>query len=342
MGLLTLLDNEAQLASVLAHETVHVLNRHTYLQNRSNRKKVLAINIIQAIGFWTPGGGVAGATINLIASIAPLILETSMLGYSRDLEREADIEGLNLLARASYPTPEMINAFKLLKKDIEGERLKLFYSDHPQLDERIAYVNSIIYGKGPPTSTPEKAADKTGTEYISTIEKAARHDTQLATNAGRYRTAFFVSKKLVDFNPRSSENLFYLAEAYRTLGPRAPELTEKELTSGAKKKAAKKREKLTLEEEEKELMATPAGQENWKLNRQKAELLYVQALELNASNHLVHRGLGMLYEKSQRNREAIREYQRYLELAPDAPDRERIKYRLENLKGLESSGASRL
>ncbi|HEV2915544.1 MAG TPA: tetratricopeptide repeat protein, partial [Pyrinomonadaceae bacterium] len=141
--------------------------------------------------------------------------------------------------------------------------------------------------------------------------------------------------KLVDFNPRSSENLFYLAESYRMLGPRAPELTEKELTSGAKRKAAKKREKYTPEEEERELLATPAGQENWKTNRQKAELLYVQALELDASNPLVHRGLGMLFEKSQRNREAIREYERYLDLAPDAPDRERIKYRLENLKKLE-------
>ncbi|HEV2913282.1 MAG TPA: M48 family metalloprotease, partial [Pyrinomonadaceae bacterium] len=193
MGLLALLENEAQLASILAHEAVHVLNRHSYLQNRSNRKKVLAINIIQAVGFWMPGGGAAGMTINLIASVAPLILEASMFGYSRDLEREADLEGLKLLARASYSTPEMVNAFKVLKKDIEGERLKLFYSDHPQLDDRIAYINAMIHTKGS-ASAPENVADKTGAEYVSTIERAARHDVLLAINNGRSRTAFYISK----------------------------------------------------------------------------------------------------------------------------------------------------
>jgi len=38
-GLIALLDNESQLAAILAHEMTHVLNRHTYLQNRSIRKK---------------------------------------------------------------------------------------------------------------------------------------------------------------------------------------------------------------------------------------------------------------------------------------------------------------
>jgi regulator of sirC expression with transglutaminase-like and TPR domain len=42
----------------------------------------------------------------------------------------------------------------------------------------------------------------------------------------------------------------------------------------------------------------------------------------------------MLYEKAQRKKEAAREYQRYLELWPDAPDRERIKHRLDSLKAL--------
>ena len=42
-GLLALLDDEGQLAGVLAHEMTHVARRHTSLQNRSIRKKVLAI-----------------------------------------------------------------------------------------------------------------------------------------------------------------------------------------------------------------------------------------------------------------------------------------------------------
>jgi Zn-dependent protease with chaperone function len=45
-GLIALLENESQLAAMLAHEITHVLKRHTYLQNRSNRKKFLAMHII--------------------------------------------------------------------------------------------------------------------------------------------------------------------------------------------------------------------------------------------------------------------------------------------------------
>ena len=55
-GMLALLEEEAQLASVLAHEVIHVTERHTYEQNRSLRKKVLAVNILSTIGTWTPWG----------------------------------------------------------------------------------------------------------------------------------------------------------------------------------------------------------------------------------------------------------------------------------------------
>ncbi|HEX2711755.1 MAG TPA: M48 family metalloprotease, partial [Candidatus Acidoferrales bacterium] len=47
-GLLSRMENEAQLAGVLAHEITHVTNRHTYLQYHSVRKKAVAVNIMIA------------------------------------------------------------------------------------------------------------------------------------------------------------------------------------------------------------------------------------------------------------------------------------------------------
>jgi tetratricopeptide (TPR) repeat protein len=199
------------------------------------------------------------------------------------------------------------------------------------LEDRIAYVSKAAQN----SSVKSASAERLGTakaEYLSSIEKVSQHDVQLAINNGRYRTALFISRKLVEFNPRSSEDYFWLAESYRTLGPRTPELAPKELTSGAKKDAAKKRSKLTLEEEEIKLMKTATGQAFWKANQQKAESLYLQSLELDISNYRAHRGLGMLYEKNLRRQEAVNEYEKYLELAPEAPDKERISRRLENLK----------
>ena len=124
---------------------------------------------------------------------------------------------------------------------------------------------------------------------------------------------------------------FWLAEAYRLLGPRSQQLTEKELTNSAKKDAARKREKRTVEEEERELLTTPAGQENAKAHQQKADELYRRALSLDNPTPLAHRGLGMLYEKLGRKSDALSEYQKYIELAPAAIDRERIQKRIEAL-----------
>lgn len=325
-GLLALLDDEAQLAGVLAHEVIHVSQRHTYLQNRSIRKKVLAINILNTISNWNPMGGPAGLAVSLVASISPFILTLSVFGYSRDLEKQADMEGLKAMSAAGYAPEAMVNSFKALQKDIEGEQINTFYSDHPKLQERVTYLTGCISPSAKRISEDEGRVAKVN--YLAQMEMVDRHNIYLALNEGRFRSAAYVSRKLVSFNPKSSANVFYLAESFRMLGPRLPELNTKELTSGAKKKAAKNRSKRTLEELDAELMKTPAGNEAWEMNQEISEKLYLQALELDRFNAAAHRGLGMLYEKLDKNEAAAIEYSKYLELAPNAVDSERFRRRL--------------
>jgi len=167
--------------------------------------------------------------------------------------------------------------------------------------------------------------------YFRNTSSVMRHNVQLAINGGRFRSAVYFAQRLVDFRP-DSENLFWLAESYRTLGPRAQELTEKQLTNSAMKDAAKKRVKRTFKEEERELLATPAGQENWQKHQQKAEELYKRALNAENPAPVAHRGLGMLYEKLGRGTDAVAAYEKYLELSSNAIDRERIQRRIAALK----------
>ena len=98
------------------------------------------------------------------------------------------------------------------------------------------------------------------------------------------------------------------------------------------KDAAKKREKRTAEEEERELLGTPAGKDNWQKHQQLAEDYYKRALEAENPAPVAHRGLGMLYEKLGRGSDAAVAYEKYLELSPSATDRERIQRRIEVLK----------
>ena len=328
-GLIVLVDNEAQLAAIIAHELTHVMRRHTYVQNRSNRKKFLTMNIMAAVGAYAPGG-IVGAAIILVTTVAPFILMATVYGYSQDLEREADLKGIDMMISAEYSPEEMVNVMKLLNRDIEGENIRLFYNDHPSLDERIKYLSSYL-GSRADRVTHQMELNREREAYFKIMEPVMRHDIQLSISAGRFRAAVFHAQRLVDFRP-SSENLFWLAEAYRTLGPRSPQLTEKELTNSGKKDAAKKRVKRTLEEEEVELLATPAGKENSQKHQQRAEELYKQALNAESPVPVVHRGLGMLYEKLGRANDAATEYEKYLELAPTAIDRERIKKRIETLR----------
>lgn len=329
-GLIALLDDENQLAAVIAHEITHVSHRHTYLRNRTMRKAILAMNIISTIATWTPVGGTAGLAINLIASISPLMLALSVLGYSKDQEKEADLEGMKAAKAAGFAPDGMPNSFKAMQRDIEGEQMNSFYSDHPKLQERVNYTSSMLPADAKkPTETEIKTAHD---DYLALMEALDRHDVDLAINEARFRSAVYVSQKLVDLHPESSENLFYLAESYRTLGPRNAKLSNEQLTSGAKKKAAKTRSKRTLDEIDAELLKTPAGAEAWQANSAQSEKLFQRALELDRFNARAHRGLGMLYEKLDRKPEAASEYAKYLELAPNAIDTERVRRRLAVLR----------
>lgn len=328
-GLMTLIDNESQLAAILAHELTHVMRRHTYVHNRSNRKKFLTMNVMAAIGAYAPGG-IVGAVITVVTTVAPFIMIATMYGYSRDLEREADLKGIDMMISAEYAPEEMVNVMKLLKKDFEGENIRLFYNDHPSLEERIKYLSGYL-GARADRVTHQMELHRERTAYFRSVESVMRHDLQLAINAGRARSAVFFAQRLIDFH-EDSENLFWLAESYRTLGPRAAQLTEKEMTNSAKKDAAKNRLKRTAEEEERDLLATPAGKDNWQKHQQLAEQFYQRALNAENPVPVAHRGLGMLYEKLGRGTEAAAEYEKYLELAPAANDRGRIQRRIQTLK----------
>jgi len=328
-GLMTLLDNESELAAVLAHELTHAMRRHTYMHNRSNRKKFLTMNVMAAVGAYAPGG-VVGAVIMVVTTVAPFIMVATIYGYSRDLEREADLKGIDMMISAEYPPEEMVSVMKLLDKDFEGENIRLFYNDHPALDERIKYLSSYLGGRADKV-TPQMELHRERAAYFQNVESVMRHDLQLSINAGRARSAVYLAQRLVDFHA-DSENLFWLAESYRTLGPRSPQLTEKELTNSAKKDAAKKSLKRTNEEEERELLATPAGKENWQRHQQMSEQWYQRALNAENPVPVAHRGLGLLYERLGRGTDAVAEYEKYLELSPEANDRQRIQRRIEALK----------
>jgi predicted Zn-dependent protease len=325
-GLLALLENDAQLAGVLAHEITHVTNRHTYENYRSYRKKMVALHVMAAIEAFSPTNTGWGAAVNIVAKAAGTGLVVSIFGYSRELEREADTFAVERMAQTGYDPAEVPRTFKLLDEKLEVEPAITFYRDHPKLEDRIAYTTAMakaktVYAPPPPS----------GQEYLTITERAAQYNVQADIDSRRFRTAVARAQKLVNFRPEEPRNQFLLAEAYRALGSRTTQPTDAELTSRGKSEARKLLVKHTVEEEEKELLARPEGPKVRQANQEKAEDLYKRLESADPSYAAAYRGMGLLYEDQGKPELAVAAYRKYLEMAKDAPDALRIQRRVDAL-----------
>ncbi|MEK7385173.1 MAG: M48 family metallopeptidase, partial [candidate division NC10 bacterium] len=160
-GLLSRLDNEAQLAMILSHEMTHVTHRHALKFQRDATNKqigytvaaiLLSIGVAVAAGSRARSGDYVGAavlsqTANAILGLGlQLAALAAINGYGRDLEREADKEGMERLVRAGYDPREAPKVFALLQSESKdrGSLETFFFGSHPKLQERIDTTNEFL------------------------------------------------------------------------------------------------------------------------------------------------------------------------------------------------------
>ncbi|EHM09858.1 Peptidase family M48 [Thermanaerovibrio velox DSM 12556] len=139
-GLLKLLGSDSELAAVMAHEMVHVDRCHGMIQAaRNQRLSLVALGVALATK-----GQTAAVVLSNLAQIAV------MNSYSRDLEREADLKGLDLLIRGGYSPSGMVTALeKLWNYQIRRPYVDPgIYMDHPEMEDRIAYILKAMGSKG--------------------------------------------------------------------------------------------------------------------------------------------------------------------------------------------------
>jgi predicted Zn-dependent protease len=330
-GLLSLLENEDQLASVLAHEITHVTDRHSYLHFRDYRKKSTIASIADFAGRMAPGGSNWGNAIKLAGLLVPALMDASIKGYSRELEKDADIYSFNKLMEGNYDPREMVNTFRLLERKDEVDLFESFYNDHPKLETRIGYITALVNEKAP-NQLPEDVSAAHRSKYLNLTESITREDIQLAILARRPRTALVRAAKLVELHPDSGDNLYSMAEAYRALGPWTPRPSDQEFSKSGKKEAEKAMRKFTPDEEEQQLLSKEEGQAAWRENQRLAEDNYQKALAADPANAKAYRGLGQLYDRQRKTQEAVAAFQKYLDLQPNAFDRIRITQRIETLQ----------
>jgi predicted Zn-dependent protease len=331
-GLLSRLENEAELASVLGHETSHVLDRHTYLENRSERKKAIAIDILQGVTSSVPVGSAFGAAIALGAEVSAAVTAATISGYSREMERQADQDGLSLMTAASYDPHAMARTFELLDEKLEFEPIEGFYNDHPKLAERRAAA--LDFASSQNISNLQLGSEK---EYLEKVSPAICYNIEADINSRRARTAVARATRLTTVMPDEPKYQVLLADAYRSLGAKTVVPSEDELNRHGQAEHRKEYFGMTEQEEQRRLLQSPQGETTLQENLGKAETLYSGVIQRNPSFADAYRGLGFLYEQQAKYSEAAEEYHKYLGIvAGTSIDRIRIERRLESVEKLAS------
>jgi hypothetical protein len=134
-GVIENADNEAELAGVIGHEIGHVALRHG--TNQASKSQ-LAQFPLAIIGGLFDKDSVAALLTQLGAGFA---VNSVLLKYSRDAERQADIVGTQILFDANYDPNYMAKFFEKLDS---GGRGTDFFSSHPNPDNRMEKIRAEI------------------------------------------------------------------------------------------------------------------------------------------------------------------------------------------------------
>ena len=133
-GMIEAAHNDGEVAGVMAHELSHVLLRHGTAQ----ASKATKYEVGQIAGAVL-GAIVGGGWGQVIAQGTQFGLGTAFLRFSREFERQADIEGAQIMARAGYDANDMANMFKTIQKQ-GGSGGPQWLSDHPDPGNRSADI----------------------------------------------------------------------------------------------------------------------------------------------------------------------------------------------------------
>jgi len=154
-GLVDVAGSEEQLAGVMAHELAHVLLRHgTANASKAQNPWLQLGQIAGAIGGAVVGGSKGAA----IAQGSQFGLGTLMLKYSREFEKQADLLGAQIMARAGYDPRALAQMFETIERASQstGGSGPQWLNSHPNPGNRTQYINkeaeALSIARAPDTS----------------------------------------------------------------------------------------------------------------------------------------------------------------------------------------------
>jgi predicted Zn-dependent protease len=177
-GILKYTQDEAGLATVMAHEAGHAIARHA-----GERLSQSMLAQVGGLGLGLGLGGVNPAAGQAIMQGYSLGTQMGiLLPYSRAQEYEADRIGMILLAKAGYDPAGALDFWKRMLAQEQGPNLPQFLSTHPRDEKRIQEMAAFL----PQARRYYVAATEPGPEPRPGQEPPPRDDLELQPmTAGR-------------------------------------------------------------------------------------------------------------------------------------------------------------
>src|SRR5215469_4142314 len=161
-GLLEAVDDESQLAGVIAHEIAHGTARHSY---KMMKRATIASLFYQAaqIAAVVLTGGVAGIGIYYALQYGfyglGLVLDLKLLGVSRDYELQADQLGVQYAWKAGYDPTGFIRFFDKMATKKGYVNSVSWFRTHPPFYQRMVQTErEIMFLQPKPEAVTQTAA----------------------------------------------------------------------------------------------------------------------------------------------------------------------------------------
>jgi beta-barrel assembly-enhancing protease len=136
-GMFDAAEVEGEVVGVMAHELAHVLLRHG-TANATKAQKFQIGAVAGAIAGAIIGGGWGEA----ISQGSQFGLGAWLMKYSREYEKQADLLGAQIMARAGYDPRDLAKMFEAIERESKGSTPPQWLSSHPNPGNRVQYIRA--------------------------------------------------------------------------------------------------------------------------------------------------------------------------------------------------------
>jgi len=186
-GLFNSIDNEAQLALLLAHEMYHTSLGHHIKRRYELHEKSYEVTRNRAAWSILGTGGTADKA-----------LQRAMSGFSKKLETEADNNALLLVMKAGYNAWESLGLFINLNDRFEKDSIQYdsVYATHPRLLDRLKTCRAALTRLSLDSSLGVHNRD----QYLRTVTPAILEGCDLFLRDGEVDNAIDIANSIIEYD----------------------------------------------------------------------------------------------------------------------------------------------